>query len=323
MAKKMKTQKIDGGVRQLLGIDLKENGTQQLQRYFFMYRARLTAIALSAFDWKNKPDEVDSSILENILMMYGKCAFFYDEVMEKYFTLPVMQINKFDLYGRPLEFVAKSIYNNISFTLNQSNAVIIFDTPCLYYQIFDVIDFYAAELSRVRLTMDSNMDNMKTPWILKTKNKNTLLSIENLFKKIDSFERHVVLQDDLLDEKGIDVLTLGTPDYLETTRAEFNELWNEALTAIGIPNISGTKRERMIVDEVRRSIGGAVASQYTRLQPRMDAVELIDKMFGLNIEVDYREGILDERAKGGMENEPVYDGASEYSKDEERQGNNE
>ena len=68
-----------------------------------------------------------------------------------------------------------------------------------------------------------------------------------------------------------------------------NQIWNEALTYLGISNVSYQKKERLISDEVSRSMGGTVASRYTRLDMRQQACEKINKMFGLDIWVDYRE----------------------------------
>ena len=42
-------------------------------------------------------------------------------------------------------------------------------------------------------------------------------------------------------------------------------------------------------DEVNRSQGGSIASKFSRLHERQTAVEKINKMFGTNISVDYRE----------------------------------
>ena len=49
------------------------------------------------------------------------------------------------------------------------------------------------------------------------------------------------------------------------------------------------KKERMITDEVIRNQGGTIASRYSRLESRRRAVKKINKMFGLNITVEYRE----------------------------------
>ena len=40
---------------------------------------------------------------------------------------------------------------------------------------------------------------------------------------------------------------------------------------------------------MNRSQGGSIASKFSRLHERQTAVEKINKMFGTNISVDYRE----------------------------------
>lgn len=45
----------------------------------------------------------------------------------------------------------------------------------------------------------------------------------------------------------------------------------------------------MISDEVIRNQGGTIASRYSRLNARREAARQINDMFGLEVEVDYRE----------------------------------
>ena len=61
------------------------------------------------------------------------------------------------------------------------------------------------------------------------------------------------------------------------------------LTHLGISNINIQKKERLITDEVTRNQGGTIASRYSRLNSRREAVDKINDMFDLNIEVNYRE----------------------------------
>ena len=61
------------------------------------------------------------------------------------------------------------------------------------------------------------------------------------------------------------------------------------LTFLGISNLNVQKKERLITDETIRSQGGTIASRYSRLNARRQACEEINKMFGLDIWVDYRE----------------------------------
>ena len=67
------------------------------------------------------------------------------------------------------------------------------------------------------------------------------------------------------------------------------QIWNEALTALGISNVNIVKKERLITDEVQRNQGGTVASRYSKLESRRQACRMINNMFGLNIWCDYRE----------------------------------
>ena len=59
----------------------------------------------------------------------------------------------------------------------------------------------------------------------------------------------------------------------------------------------------MLNDEVTRNMGSTVASRYTRLEMRKQACAKINAMFGLNIDVEYREDIQvvqpDEELEGG------------------------
>ena len=67
------------------------------------------------------------------------------------------------------------------------------------------------------------------------------------------------------------------------------KIMNEYLTYLGISNINVQKKERMISDEVMRNMGGTIASRYSRLNARRQACEQINRMFGLNIDCQFRE----------------------------------
>ena len=58
---------------------------------------------------------------------------------------------------------------------------------------------------------------------------------------------------------------------------------------IGIANANFVKRERLLSDEVARSMGGVIASRYSRLESRKQAIDKINDMFGLDIEVNFRD----------------------------------
>ena len=94
---------------------------------------------------------------------------------------------------------------------------------------------------------------------------------------------------DKLNTKGLTVLKTDAPLVAPQLYELKSNVWNEALTYLGVSNINVVKKERMISDEVTRNLGGTYASRYSRLQARKDACKKINDMFGLNIDVEYRD----------------------------------
>ena len=111
--------------------------------------------------------------------------------------------------------------------------------------------------------------------------------MKNLYKQYDGNEPFIFGSKGL-DANGLKVLQTGAPYVADKLYELKSQIWNEALTYLGISNTNVTKKERMISDEVIRNMGGTIASRYSRLESRRQAVEQINKMFNLDIEVNYR-----------------------------------
>ena len=58
---------------------------------------------------------------------------------------------------------------------------------------------------------------------------------------------------------------------------------------LGVPNVSIEKGERLIKDEVNQQNGGIFASRNSRLKARKQACEQINRLYGLNMSVEYDE----------------------------------
>ena len=92
--------------------------------------------------------------------------------------------------------------------------------------------------------------------------------------------------------QAFDVLNTNAPLVFKDLYELKTQVWNEALTRMGISSVNTVKKERMITDEVARAQGGTIASRYSRLEMRKQACEQINAMFGLNISVEYRDDFL-------------------------------
>lgn len=256
----------------------------QNQRTYLQYINRLTELSISMFDWKNLPDTVDARFLELALFNDGMAVFFKDEVMG-YLGLQVMIGGALDVYRIPTTRTAFA-QNGYQMKLDHSNSVIIFNNMLHTNSILDVKEM-SKRLYEIQRTIDVNVIQQKTPKII-TCTENQRLVMKNLYAQYMGNEPFI-FGDKNLDLSGIKTFDTTSPYVADKLYDLKTQYWNEALTYLGISNVNTVKKERMITDEVQRNLGGTIASRYSRLFMRQQACEQINKMFGLNISVDYRE----------------------------------
>lgn len=256
----------------------------QNQRTYLQYVNRLTELSISMFDWKNLPDTIDARFLELALFNDGMTVFFKDEVMG-YLCLQVMIGGALDVYRIPITRTAFA-QNGYQMKLAPSNSVIIFNNMLHTNSILDVQEM-SKRLYEIQRTIDVNVIQQKTPKII-TCTENQRLVMKNLYAQYMGNEPFI-FGDKNLDLSGIKTLDTTSPYVADKLYELKTQYWNEALTYLGISNVNTIKKERMITDEVQRNLGGTIASRYSRLFMRQQACEQINRMFGLNISVDYRE----------------------------------
>jgi hypothetical protein len=256
----------------------------QNQRTYLQYVNRLTELSISMFDWQNLPDTIDARFLELALFNDGMAVFFKDEVMG-YLGLQVMIGGALDVYKIPITRTAFA-QNGYQMKLDQSNSVIIYNNMLHTNSILDVQEM-SKRLYEIQRTIDVNVIQQKTPKII-TCTENQRLVMKNLYAQYMGNEPFI-FGDKNLDLSGIKTFDTTSPYVADKLYDLKTQYWNEALTYLGISNVNTVKKERMITDEVQRNLGGTIASRYSRLFMRQQACEQINKMFGLNISVDYRE----------------------------------
>lgn len=252
---------------------------------YVQYYNRLMELSMSMFEWKNLPDTVDERYLELGLFSSGCMVFFKDDVIGE-LALNMTYQGGYDIYGEPTRRKAYSRYNQFQTILDKDNSVIIWNNMLRTNSALDV-QMFAYRLYNLDRIVDINANAQKTP-VLITCDEKQKLTMKNLYLKYEG-NCPVIFGDSNLDIKSLSVLKTDAPFVSDKIYDLKVKIWNEALTYLGISNINATKKERMITDEVIRNQGGTIASRYSRLESRRRAVKKINKMFGLNITVDYRE----------------------------------
>lgn len=273
---------------------------------YIQYYNRLIELSIAMFDWTGLPDTIDPRFLELTLFKYGQAVFFEDEVMG-YLALTNAVQGGFDVYGYTVASRAYSPYNNYQKNLTLDDSVIIYNNYLRTPSSLDV-EVFAKRLYNLDRVIDVNANAQKTPVLIKCA-ETQRLTMKNLYKEFDG-NSPVIFGDNGLNDANFTVLSTEAPYVADRIYQLKTQIWNEALTYLGISNINVQKKERLITDEVSRNMGGVIASRYSRLNARQNACEKINKMFGLNIWCEYRDDYreLDEELEdvneGDDEQEP-------------------
>lgn len=248
------------------------------------YFKRLAELSMTMFDWQNLPDTVDPRFLELTLFFDGQAVFFEDEELG-YLCLQCLTSGNFDVYRIPIERRAIAV-NGYNRDLTRENSVIIYNNYLHCNSVTDCVMF-SDRLYDLDRTIEINARAQKTPVLIHGTEKQRL-SLINMYQKWDGNEP-VIFGDKQLDPNNLQVLSTGAPYVADKLYGLKTQIWNEALTYLGISNVNMQKRERMVSDEVVRQMGAVIASRYSRLESRRQACEKINEIFGLDVWVDYRE----------------------------------
>ena len=251
---------------------------------FMQYYNRLTELSISMFEWKNLPPTIDPRFMELTLFADGQAVFFKDEVLG-YLCLQNILGGEFDVYRVPIKRRAYAV-NGYQKDLTRDDSVIIFNNYLHTNSMLDV-RMFAKRLYNLDRAIDVNANAQKTPILIQC-DETQRLTMLNVYKQYQGNEP-VIFGDKNLNTNGVKVLQTNAPYVCDKLYQLKTQIWNEALTYLGISNINVQKKERLITDEVTRNQGGTIASRYSRLESRREACKKINDMFGLNIWCDYRE----------------------------------
>lgn len=304
MGKKRKT---------FFGESAKEN-TEQYGQYLMM----LTELSISMFDWQNLPDTVNPRFLEMTLFGNGQAVFFKDEDLDfskktgvpddkekgSYLALQVSMNGRLNVYREPTSYAAYAV-NGYYKPLDNDNSVIIYNNM-LHTNSILIAKLFARRLYNLDRIIDVNSNAQKTP-VAVVCDESERMTYLNLFKEVDG-NAPVIFGSKNIDLNNLKSINMQAPYVADKLYELKTQYWNEALTYLGISNVSFQKKERMVQDEVLRSQGGTIASRYSRLQSRREACDKINQMFGLNTECDFREDYRETDDELMIEGETGHDG---------------
>lgn len=192
------------------------------------------------------------------------------------------------------------------------NGVLMKLTPD-YTGICDLVGYYADLMAVSAESMGINILNSKLAYVFGVDNQAAANSFKKMMDQVNAGQPAVFIDKNLLDEEGNPTWqtfaqdlrsNFIAPDLLET----LDKIERMFEQEIGIPNTGGTeKKERLITDEVNMNNVSTYSKAALWLENLQTGCEEANKMFGLDLSIDWRE--IKGRTTYGSESEIVSSGA--------------
>lgn len=255
------------------------------------YLNRLKLIATSLFTWKGL-DEVAgfgaSRFLELVLYENGRACFVKDK--EKgYLALRVNPSDKLNVYMLPEKVLAWSLGYNKDYLFDD---VIYIMNNNLEIPTSQSLQLFAYRLYETERTIDTNLIAQKTPVLIEGDTK-TILTLKNVYMQYSGNTPFIFGNKQFDISNKLNVLKTDAPYLIDKLEDHKHEIWNEALTYLGIDNANTDKKERLITSEVESN--DDLINYYLNCfyKTRKDACDRINEKYNLNIELSLNKEILD------------------------------
>lgn len=245
-------------------------------------------LAENVYLLKNVPEYIDIGYVNQVLLFNGSIAWFYDDVLESVVALPYDVMDGFDIYGRPNSIIARARNGRYYRKLNEGEFVIMYDNS-RRISLMPKIKQRAERIALSIRTQDINIVQQRTPRFWRT-SKDKENTVKDMLNQVEGCVENVVAYDNI-DLDDLASVQAPAPYVVDKLDLHLEKEWASFYRLIGITSIVEEKKERLITDEVSMGQGGTVASRYNRYTPRKQAIDLINKKFGTNIEIEYYDGV--------------------------------
>ena len=240
--------------------------------------------SLTMFEWQNLPDTLPMVELEKMLQINGYA------VIAKYKGNVYAFNGGFsgqDPYNRPTHVIISNpaLKMNKTYTINEDCIVIQNDD--MKQGLIKIYEYFGQRLIENQITMLMTDYNLRMPFTISSSDDQTTQSAKEYLHKIIDGSLGVIAEQKLF--KALSV----TPTNTKQT-ATFADLYGyqqfilaQLNNTIGLATNNNMKRERLTTNEIEINKNASYPLVDNMLKNRQQAVEQINKMFGLDITVGY------------------------------------
>lgn len=282
--------------------------TQDRKLMWFMRMQRLSA---SSIRWSGLPKYLDITWLEQCLTRSGSAIIVRDDVTGRFYVGQNASCGPLDIDGYPI-YRSLIFRNGKQIWATSEESVIIYNNPLRTgdYWMYEII---ADEMCNIDMAVRVNISTQKTMPIIPIK-ENQLLSAKNLM-----YEREMNEPYRFVDPNGLNVDAFARAMQFDNRKsftadnmiAVQRELWNRALTIIGINNANVEKRERVNIAEANSNLDEIAIIRRDRLNSRDFACGQMKLLWNMDVSANYYSNLR--VAEGGDGNGKVYDSGTDDS----------
>ncbi len=274
---------------------------------YINYLERLKLVACSMFEWINLPSSMNAEFLENCLYEYGKASLLktseYGFINSKCTSNGDLNIymlpTSLHCYSTDSLSENRKLYNGFK---DENVNDYEYEYCILVKNTYDMtptestLQLFALRLYEAERTCDVNIKAQKTPTII-LGDESLRLAMKNLFLKYDGNEPVIYADKKQIGSDTFKVLTTEAPFIADKIMDYKRQIWNEALTYLGINSLSTEKKERLITDEANSNNELINLNLQARLLERKKACKQFNELFGLT-----GENAIDVRVRSDLRN---------------------
>lgn len=258
---------------------------------FIDYLNRFKRIALSMFEWVNLPSSMNEEFLEKCLYYTGQASLLNTKKYG-YINTKSCDSGYLNIYNNPTQLNCYS-YNfselrKLYSGLNplESDEERKYKYCVLVKNNYDKLptagsmELFAWRLYLAQRTCDVNISSQRFPVMVVGDEKQRLM-LENLYNQYNGNQPFIFGNKNQLSGDEMKVLNTESPYVVDKVTDYKKEIWNEALTYLGIQNMSITKKERLTENESNENNELVNLNLQAMLVPRMKACREFNELFGL------------------------------------------
>ena len=260
---------------------------------YWDYLERLKKIAISMFEWVNIPASMDARYIEKCLYYHGTAALLYDETMG-YINTNCASSGQINIYGLPTSLNCysygyqeqRTLYTGLKYD-KEGNPINDKAKDCIMVMntwertpTCSTLELFALRLYEAERTCDVNIKAQKTPVMLVV-NEKQRLTMKNLYLQYDGNEPFIFGDQDNLSGDNLKAVKTEAPFLADKIMNYKKEIWNEALTFLGVNTLTTEKKERLITDEASSNNELINMNLQSYLVPRQEACRLFNEKYGL------------------------------------------